>query len=116
MRKFERIRLNMTQTINSYILKNLTDPWVIFGFFAQFVFFLRFLVQWIVSEKEKRSVIPIVFWYLSIAGSLMILVYSIRRADIVFITASVLNTLIYLRNIVLIRRGANQLKKLDQAI
>lgn len=88
-------------------LRNFTDPWVIFGFFAQFIFFLRFVVQWIVSEKEKRSVIPIAFWYLSIGGSLMILIYSIKRADIVFVTASMLNTLIYLRNIMLLMTKVN---------
>lgn len=93
----------------NYLLQQLADPWVLFGFLAQFVFFLRFLIQWLASEKEKKSVIPIAFWYLSIAGSLMLLVYSIKRGDIVFITASVLNTAIYLRNIVLIRKNSQLL-------
>jgi len=83
-------------------IKMILDPWVLFGFTAQFVFFLRFVVQWWVSEKKKQSVIPVAFWYLSIAGSLMILVYSIKQQDIVFTTASVLNTMIYLRNLALI--------------
>lgn len=106
----------MIQTVANYLLHNFTDPWVIFGFFAQFIFFLRFVVQWIVSEKEKRSVIPIGFWYLSIGGSLMILIYSIKRADIVFITASMLNTLIYLRNIMLIKREDTLSKRVDQPL
>lgn len=89
----------------NYFITQLTDPWVLFGFFAQFLFFLRFVVQWIASEKEKRSVIPISFWYLGIAGSILILIYSINRKDIVFIVGSVLTTLIYLRNIVLIKRA-----------
>lgn len=94
----------MIQYAFNFIQDNFIDPWVIFGFFAQFIFFLRFVGQWLASEREKKSVIPVAFWYLSIFGSLMILIYSIKRADIVFITASVLNTLIYIRNIVLIKR------------
>jgi lipid-A-disaccharide synthase-like uncharacterized protein len=77
------------------------DWWVIFGFFAQFIFFLRFAVQWFHSEKAKRSVIPLSFWYLSIFGSILILIYSIQRQDIVFSTAQVLSLFIYARNIIL---------------
>lgn len=77
------------------------DAWVLFGFLAQFVFFLRFAVQWWASEKEKKSVIPLSFWYLSIVGSVMILIYAIKREDIVFITAQFLALFIYARNIVL---------------
>jgi lipid-A-disaccharide synthase-like uncharacterized protein len=80
------------------------DPWIIFGFFAQFIFFLRFVVQWWASEKEKKSVIPMSFWYLSIIGSVLILVYAIRQRDIVFITAQALALIIYFRNIVLRRK------------
>lgn len=92
------------------IIKELSNPWILFGFLAQFIFFLRFVVQWLVSEREKKSVIPTGFWYLSIAGSLMILIYSIKRGDIVFITASILNTLIYIRNIILINKQDKKLK------
>lgn len=81
--------------------KTLTDPWVLFGFLAQFIFFMRFVVQWLESEKNKKVVIPMSFWYLSLIGSVMILIYAIKRQDIVFIAASVLNTLIYIRNIFL---------------
>ena len=77
------------------------DAWIIFGFLAQFVFFLRFAVQWWASEKEKKSVVPLSFWYLSIVGSVMILIYAIRREDIVFITAQFLALIIYIRNIML---------------
>lgn len=84
------------------------NPWVLFGFAAQFVFFLRFAVQWWVSEKKKESVIPISFWYLSLVGTFMILIYSIQRKDIVFIAASCLNSLIYIRNLILIRNKAKE--------
>ncbi len=77
------------------------DWWVLFGFFAQFIFFLRFAVQWFHSEKAKRSIIPLSFWYLSIVGSILILIYSIQRQDIVFITAQILSLFIYVRNIIL---------------
>jgi len=85
----------------NFVMRSLANPWVIFGFFAQFVFFLRFMVQWIASEKNKKVVVPLMFWYLSIIGSLMILVYSIYRQDIVFLTAQFLTLFIYLRNIII---------------
>lgn len=78
--------------------------WVIFGFAAQFVFFLRFIVQWFQSEKHKKSVIPIAFWYLSIVGSVMILIYALKRSDPVFIAGQFLSLFIYARNIILIKR------------
>lgn len=85
-------------------MKFTIDAWVIFGFLAQFVFFLRFAVQWWYSEKAKKTVVPLSFWYLSIAGSVMILIYAIKREDIVFITAQFLALFIYIRNIMLSRR------------
>ena len=75
------------------------DPWVLFGFLAQGIFFLRFVVQWIVSEKHKKSVIPVSFWYLSILGAVMILIYAIHRKDPVFIAGQGIALLIYIRNI-----------------
>ena len=78
--------------------------WLFIGFFGQFVFFLRFILQWIESEKKKEVVIPIGFWYLSIAGTIIILVYSIHIHDIVFITAQILSLFIYARNLMLLRR------------
>jgi len=79
------------------------DFLVLFGFFAQFIFFMRFVVQWWASEKTKKSVIPLSFWYLSILGSVLIGIYSYFRHDIVFITATFLSTIIYVRNIMLRR-------------
>ena len=97
------------------LIEKFWDPWIIFGFSAQFVFFMRFVVQWWVSEKKKQSVIPVAFWYLSIAGSLMILVYSIRQQDIVFTTASVLNTMIYIRNLMLIHSNRKSNKVVPES-
>jgi lipid-A-disaccharide synthase-like uncharacterized protein len=78
--------------------------WILFGFFAQFVFFLRFIVQWYESERKKRSVIPVIFWHLSIAGTVLIIIYSYHQHDIVFVVANVLSLVIYFRNIALLKK------------
>ena len=80
------------------------NSWIILGLFAQFLFFMRFLVQWIVSEKKKQSTIPVSFWYFSIAGSVLLLIYSIYRKDIVFILGQSVGSFIYMRNLILIHR------------
>jgi len=84
---------------------NLTiDLWVIFGFLGQALFTMRFIVQWIASEKRKESVIPVAFWYFSVAGGLTLLTYAIYRRDPVFILGQAGGVLIYLRNLHLIIR------------
>lgn len=80
---------------------------MLFGLFAQFIFFLRFIVQWVVSEKAGRVIVPAAFWYLSVVGAIMIFVYSVHRKDIVFIVASFLSLFIYSRNIFLHIRDNN---------
>jgi len=82
--------------------------WVIFGFCAQFIFFMRFVVQWWASEKAKKTVVPILFWYLSMLGTSMILIYSVKRKDIVFITASSLNFFLYLRNLIIAKKPCKE--------
>ena len=77
------------------------DGWTLFGFFAQFLFFLRMMVQWIASERAKRSYIPVMYWYLSVLGSSLVLVYAIRRRDIVFTAGQFLAFVVYARNILL---------------
>ena len=79
------------------------------GFIGQSLFFMRFFWQWIVSEKEKRSVIPVNFWYFSLFGSLFLLIYAILRRDIVFIIGQSTGFIIYFRNIFLIQREKRQL-------
>lgn len=76
--------------------------WVVFGFVGQFFFFLRFLLQWVVSELRGESVIPIGFWYLSLVGSFILLAYAIYRQDPVFIVGQSAGALIYVRNLMLI--------------
>jgi len=80
------------------------DFWVIFGFLGQAMFTMRFVVQWIASEKKKESVIPVTFWYFSLGGGLILLAYAIRQMDPVFIAAYLLNPVIYFRNLWFIYR------------
>lgn len=76
--------------------------WVLVGLGAQALFMMRFVVQWIASERARRSVVPVAFWYFSIFGGLTLLAYAIHRRDPVFILGQSLGTVIYLRNLWLI--------------
>lgn len=80
------------------------DLWLIIDLVGQIMFSMRFIIQWIASERHKKSVIPISFWYFSIAGSFLLLAYSIHRMDPVFILGQSLGSVIYFRNLVLIGR------------
>ena len=73
--------------------------WLGIGFFGQSLFFMRWVVQWISSEKKKKSEIPILFWYFSLIGGLITLIYAIYRVDPVFILAQSFGLIVYLRNI-----------------
>jgi lipid-A-disaccharide synthase-like uncharacterized protein len=77
---------------------------VVLGLIGNATFSMRFLVQWIASEKQGESVIPISFWYWSIAGSLIMFLYFLFRRDPVGILAYLPNTIVYLRNLMLIRK------------
>lgn len=73
--------------------------WLAVGFLGQGLFSCRFLVQWLASEKEGRSVIPMSFWYLSLGGGLALLAYAIHLGDPVFILGQSTGAFIYLRNL-----------------
>ena len=73
--------------------------WLAIGFAGQACFFSRFLVQWVASERAKRSVIPMAFWYLSLAGGLVLFIYAVHLGDPVFIVGQSTGAFIYLRNI-----------------
>jgi lipid-A-disaccharide synthase-like uncharacterized protein len=75
------------------------DWWVLVGFVAQGLFSMRFLVQWIASERAGRSVIPLAFWLFSIGGGLLLLVYALYRKDPVFIAGQAFGVFVYLRNL-----------------
>jgi lipid-A-disaccharide synthase-like uncharacterized protein len=83
------------------------DPsrvWLVIGVIGQLCFFTRFLVQWIVSERRRESVIPVLFWYFSIAGGLILLAYALHRRDPVFILGQSMGLVVYCRNLWLIAR------------
>lgn len=79
--------------------------WITIGFIAQFMFSMRFIVQWVATEKARASIIPETFWYFSFAGGTMLLSYAIYRMDPVFILGQAAGLVIYARNIYFIWLG-----------
>ena len=88
--------------------------WVGIGLLGQALFFGRFFVQWIASERARRSVVPVAFWYFSIGGGLVLLVYAIYREDPVFIIGQATGMFIYLRNLMLIHGKAKKNADVDE--
>jgi lipid-A-disaccharide synthase-like uncharacterized protein len=84
------------------------DWWVLLGFVAQAFFTMRFLVQWLASEKAGKSVIPLAFWWFSIGGGLLLLVYALYRRDPVFILGQGFGVFVYLRNLQFVLRARKQ--------
>ncbi len=80
------------------------DLWLALGIFGQLMFAMRFIVQWLVSEKEGRSVIPLAFWFFSIGGGAITLVYGLYKREPVIIMGQSLSLFIYARNLMLIGR------------
>jgi lipid-A-disaccharide synthase-like uncharacterized protein len=79
--------------------------WIGIGFLGQGLFFGRWVVQWIASERNAESRVPISFWYMSLVGGLITLTYAIYRMDPVFIAGQSVGSVVYLRNLVLIHRA-----------
>ncbi len=90
------------------LLKHFIDilihPIGLLGLLGQVMFFSRFLVQWIASEKTGKSVVPLSFWYLSIGGGTLLLFYAIWRKDPVIILGQFVGLFVYVRNLMLIHR------------
>ena len=82
----------------------LASPMGMLGMLGQVLFFSRFLVQWIASEKKGKSTIPLSFWWLSIGGGLLLLIYALWREDPVITLGQSVGLFVYVRNLVLIRR------------
>ena len=76
--------------------------WVMIGFLGQLMFTMRFLVQWLVSERSRKSVIPVAFWYFSLAGGVVLFTYAVWRRDPVIILGQATGLIIYVRNLWLI--------------
>jgi lipid-A-disaccharide synthase-like uncharacterized protein len=109
---------NLWTVVNLWIVENLrtlenlspeVKLWLAVGFLGQAAFFCRFFVQWIASERKKESVFPIAFWYFSIGGGSILLIYAIHRKDPVFIVGQGTGLFIYFRNLYLIWRKQRQL-------
>jgi len=90
--------------------------WLSFGFGAQAMFFMRFVLQWLASEKAKQSIVPEVFWYFSFAGGLGLLVYATYRVDPVIMLGQATGLLIYSRNIYFIWKEKRRLAEQEQKV
>ena len=90
-------------------LDTIPHDWLALGFLGQGLFSARFFVQWIASERERRSVIPVAFWWLSLVGGFALLAYAFHRGDPVFIVGQGAGLVVYLRNLALIRKGRREI-------
>jgi len=86
------------------------DWWVVLGFFAQGLFFMRFFIQWISSERKGESHIPVAFWYFSLGGGTLLLVYALKRQDPVFIMGQGFGLIVYIRNLMLLAKTKKRMK------
>lgn len=93
--------------MTDYFLLNSETIWLCIGFFGQSLFFMRFFIQWLVSERAQRSVIPHLFWHFSISGGVILFIYALHRHDPVFIIGQSTGLLIYARNLYFIRKEKN---------
>jgi lipid-A-disaccharide synthase-like uncharacterized protein len=82
-----------------------TTIWIAIGFAGQALFSARFIVQWFMCERARRSIIPMAFWYFSLAGGAVLLSYAIHKRDPVFIVGQGMGLIVYIRNLYLIRTG-----------
>ena len=102
------------QALNAYFYDVFVakfDFWLAFGLIAQLFFTARFVVQWIASERAGNSVVPIAFWFCSVGGGLMTLVYGFAKREPVIILGQGLATVIYVRNIMLIAKNRRKAAK-----
>jgi lipid-A-disaccharide synthase-like uncharacterized protein len=83
---------------------------LIIGFLGQGLFSARFFVQWIASERKRKSVVPLAFWYFSIGGGALLLIYAIMKKDPVFILGQAGGLVVYVRNLYLIHKEGSRQK------
>ena len=101
---------DLSHAVGDYLIDIFARGWdwgLLIGYIAQFLFAMRFVVQWLASEREGRSVVPMAFWFFSIGGGLMLLGYAIYRKDPVFIIGQAFGVFVYLRNLQFILRKGN---------
>ena len=103
--------IDLSHALGSYfydVFVTRLDWWLALGFLAQGLFTARFLVQWIASERAGKSVMPIAFWFFSIGGGVLLLVYALYRRDPVFIAGQALGLVVYIRNLYFIIMNGRQ--------
>jgi lipid-A-disaccharide synthase-like uncharacterized protein len=101
------VLVDLSREIGAYftdVFITRADWWLILGFVAQALFTMRFLVQWIASERAGHSVIPLAFWIFSIGGGILLLIYALYRRDAVFIAGQAFGVFVYLRNLYFVLR------------
>jgi len=101
----------MNQLLNIIGLHNLSLNeliWVVIGTVGQLVFFSRWIIQWLSSEKNKTSVIPVAFWWCSLIGGFVTLIYAKHIGSFPFMLAQAIGLIVYSRNLILIYRGNNE--------
>ena len=99
--------VDLSRAVGSYledVFVVRADWWVVLGFVAQGLFTLRFIVQWIASERAGHSVIPMAFWIFSICGGALLLIYALYRRDVVFIAGQAFSFFVYARNLYFVTR------------
>ena len=103
--------INLSRDVGGYlneVFVNKLDIWLVVGILGQFLFTMRFLVQWIASERAGRSIVPVAFWFFSIGGGLITLVYGLVRKEPIIILGQSLSIVIYVRNLMLIGRKGSK--------
>ena len=103
--------IDIAQSVGGYlhdVFVGGADWGVLLGYVAQFLFAMRFVVQWIASERAGRSVVPTTFWVFSIGGGIMLLGYALYRKDPVFIIGQAFGVFVYLRNLQFVLRGRGE--------
>jgi len=101
---------HIINALNAYItgMPSTDLMWIGVGLLGQCLFMARFIVQWIHSEKHGKSLIPVSFWYLSLLGGLVVLAYGLHKLDPVIILGQLPGTIVYTRNLMLIKRNQSQ--------
>ena len=104
---------HIINALNHYIvgIPSIDLVWLGIGLAGQCLFMARFIVQWIHSERQGQSLIPVSFWYLSLLGGLIVLAYGLHKLDPVIILGQLPGTIVYTRNLVLIHRIKNKLNE-----
>ena len=88
-----------------------STAWLVLGFAGQAIFTARFVVQWLESERCRSSVVPVAFWWLSLLGGTILLIYACSRHDPVIVLGQSLGVLVYVRNLMLVKKNRRLAEK-----